>query len=164
MTTRSAIANQMRCAVPWLLVALAGCQRAEVPKLPKHWELTIASSAGLCDDTDTSACNESWKVSEAGPIIHVEQFSAGPKETSYKVDAAQREAIERLLRTSDFQQGMTDGFPCAQDTVHDLSVRITYIDRDSDTKRFKNVTACGLGSDKDNVVMRLSSAVFSSAR
>lgn len=151
----------MRCAIPWLLVVLAGCPRAQ---LPKHWELTISSSAGLCEDTETSACNESWKVSETGPIVHVEQRAAGPKETSFKVAAAQREEIESILRTSAFQEGMADGFPCAKGTVHDLWVHFTYLDRDSGTKRSQNVTACGLGAGKDNVVMRLSSAVFLTAR
>ena len=154
---------RMRCATPWLLVVLAACPRAQ---LPKHWELTISSSAGLCEDTETSGCNQSWKVSETGPIVRVERLAAGPKETSFKVAAAQREEIESILRTSAFREGMEDGFPCAKGTVHDLWVHFTYIDRDRGTTRSQNVTACGLGAgnDKDNVVMRLSSAVFLTAR
>lgn len=118
----------------------------------------------MCDDTETIACDESWKLSETGPVVHVEHFATGPKETSYKVTAGQRQKIENILRTAAFQEGVTDGFPCGTDAVHDLWVNLRYIDRDSGTDTRRNVTACTLDPNKDNIVIQLSSAVFATVQ
>ena len=116
------------------------------------WELLVSSDYGPCAEDDPRSCHTTWTVHADGVIAKVAQSNdpkKSPASTTITMSPFDRDAMRKLVASSEFHDGIAKGFAC-QGESHDpdATIRFEFVDSKG-AHGLQFIEHCTRGTDAD---------------